>query len=160
MMLDFLNAVPKLFLRLRLATQSAVHTSGKETASGYTHTFSDCRGIDLSALSAFPTDDEINHAAKEAYDEAENLIFILDVSPELLTGLQTKGPTRTPMANDHDLEEECNDEDDMDSGAAISHLYDCVENLGQSTLSSDRRDQIRDLSYASIMLSAHRDIEM
>lgn len=84
-MLDFLNLIPKLFPHPQLFTQSAVHTLGKETASGYAHTFSDCRGIDLSALSAFPIDDEINHAAKEAYNEAENLIFILGISPELLT---------------------------------------------------------------------------
>jgi len=163
-MLDFFNLVPKLFLRLRLFTQSTAHASGKETASGYAHTFSDCRGIDLSALSAFPTDDQINRAAKDAYDEAENLIFILGISPDLLTDLPATVPPWTPPTNEDDVDEDEYDEfageDDMSDGVGINHLYDCVENLGRSTLSSDRQDQIKDLSYASVMLSVHQDVEM
>lgn len=159
-MLDFLNVVSKLFLRLRLFTESTVHASGKETASGYTHTFSDCRGIDLSALSAFPTDDQINQAAKDAYDEAKNLIFILGISPNFLADPPTNSPTLTPPT-DCDPEDNGDDnEDEMNNRVGINHLYDSIEDLGKSTLSSDRQSQMRDLGYASIMLSVHQDIEM
>jgi len=91
-MLDFFNLVPKLSLCLQIFTQSTAHASGKEMASGYAHIFSDCRGIDLSALSAFPTDDKINRAAKDTYDEPENLIFILGISPDLLADLPATVP--------------------------------------------------------------------
>ena len=106
-MLDVFNLIPKLFLRLRVFTQSmsTVHTSGKEAVSGYAHTFSDCRGTDLSALSAFPMDDQIHQAAKDTYDEAEDLIFILGVSPNLLTDLPTNLPVSTPPTKDNNLED-------------------------------------------------------
>ena len=128
-MLDFLNAVPKLFLRLQLFTKSTVHSSGKETASGYAHTFSDCRGIDLSALSTFPTDDEINQVAKIAYDEAENLIFILGVSPESLADAQVKDST--PAHTVHSDGSEEGDEFDGD---------DEVDCQGLSTLDTIRAE--------------------
>lgn len=162
-MLDFFNSVPKLFLRLRIFTQSTAHTSGKETASGYAHTFANCKRIDLSALSAFPTDDQINAATKDAYDEAENLIFILGISPELLTGQPTHVPLPTPPTDETNLDEDeldDEDEDEMNNGAGINHLYYCVEHLGESTLSSSHKDQLRDLSYASVILSVHQEIEM
>ena len=161
-MLDFLNAVPKLFLRLRLFTKSTAHSSGKETASGYAHTFSDCRGIDLSALSTFPTDDEINQVAKIAYDEAENLIFILGVSPESLADAQVKDstPAHTVHSDGSEEGDEFDGDEEVDEGTAINYLYDCIENLGKSTLSSSYKDQLRDLGYASVMLSAHQDTEM
>ena len=141
-MLDFFNLVPKLFLCLQLFTQSTVHTSGKEMVSGYAHMFSNCRGIDLSVFSAFPTDEQINQAAKGAYDEADNLIFILGVSPNLLTDLPANVPLSTPPTNNDDIEEEdrCDDEDEMDDGAGINYLYDCVEKLQELTLSSNRQD--------------------
>ena len=160
-MLDFFNLVPKLFLRLRLFTQSTVQASGKETASGYAHTFSDCRGIDLSALSAFPTDEQINQAAKDAYDEAENLIFILGISPDLLMDPPTNVPAPMSPTNGDDLEEDGYESESETNGQAeINDLYNCIENLGRSTLSSGRQDQMRDLGYASTMLSVHQDIEM
>jgi hypothetical protein len=61
-MLDFYNVVLKIFIRLRVFTKSTLATVSKDTASGYAHTYSDCRGIDLTALSTFPTDEEINEA--------------------------------------------------------------------------------------------------
>ena len=137
-MLDFFNLIPKLFLYLQLFTQSTVHTLGKETVSGYAHTFSDCRGINLSVLSVFPTDEQINQVAKGAYNEAKNLIFILGVSPNLLTDLPANIPLSTPTTNNNNS----------------------VKKLQKSTLSSNHQDQMKDLSYASIMLSVHQDIEM
>jgi hypothetical protein len=45
-MLDFYHLVLKIFIRLRIFTKSTLATIGKDTASGYTHTYSNCRGID------------------------------------------------------------------------------------------------------------------
>ena len=60
----------------------------------------------ICVLSAFPTDEQINQAAKGAYDEANNLIFILGVSPNLLMDLPANVPLSTPPTNDNDIEEE------------------------------------------------------
>lgn len=46
-MLDFHEMVPKLFLQLRQATLSYKFNDGKATASGYNHTYTDTRGINI-----------------------------------------------------------------------------------------------------------------
>ena len=158
-MLNFYHLVLKIFVRLRIFTQSTLVTIGKDTASGYAHTYSDCRGIDLTALSTFPTDEEINEAAQFAYEEAEDLLFILGVSPNIFAE-PAAGFTTTPASQDL---EDPNDEDTEEAGDEtddISHLYECTEQLKTSSLSSDRQKQMRDLSYASLMLHTHKDISM
>jgi hypothetical protein len=162
-MLDFLHLVLKIFIRLRIFTKLTLATIGKDTASGYAHTYSDCRGIDLTALSTFPTDEEINEAARLAYEEAEDLLFILGVSPDMLAKPAT-GPAMTPASqdNDEDLEDfDAEDaEDTFDETDGISYLYECAEELKASSLSFDRQKQMKDLSYASIMLHTHKDVTM
>ena len=159
-MLDFYNLVPKIFIRLRVFTKSTLTKVGKETASGYAHTYSDCRGIDLTALSTFPTDGEINEAARLAYEEAEDLLFVLGILPDM-TAEPTVHPTTTsaPLDEDEDLEDF--DEENaaaVDETDSISYLYECAESLGTSSLLSNRQKQVRDLSYASIALHTHKDI--
>lgn len=158
-MLDFYHLVQKIFIRLRIFTKSALATVGKDTASGYAHTYSDCRGIDLTALSMFPTDEEINEAARFAYEEAEDLLFTLGVSPDMLAE-PTTDPTAMPASQDNgDLEDE-DEEEAIDDSDHISYLYECAEQLKKSSLSFDRRKQMEDLSYASITLQTHKDISM
>jgi hypothetical protein len=157
-MLDFYNLVPKLFLQLRVHTASSVHASGKETAAGYAHTWADCRGINLTALSAFPTDDQIHNAANQAFDEAENLFFILGVTPKMLTSPPHPASVSTSLPEDEDYEEDGNDT--LDEADELNYLYECVDQLEASSLSLDRKRQLMDLSYGSIMLLAHKDTEM
>lgn len=162
-MLDFYNVVLKIFIRLRIFTKSTLATVGKDTASGYAHTYSDCRGIDLTALSTFPTDEEISEAGRLAYEEAEDLLFILGVSPDMLAEPVTD-PTAMPTSQDKDKDLEDFDEDGteevIDETDGIDYLYECTERLETSSLSSDRQRQLKDLSYASIMLHTHKDISM
>jgi len=48
-------------------------SDGKEQASSYAHKYHDVQGINVNALSMFPSDKEIQDAASIAYQEAENL---------------------------------------------------------------------------------------
>lgn len=83
------------------------------------------------------------------------------MSPDPLADPPKNIPVPMASADDEDLtEDESDSESEMNDGVEISHLYDYVENLGKSTLSSDCQDQMRNLSYGSIMLSVHQDIEM
>ena len=161
-MLDFYHLVLKIFIRLRIFTKSTLATVGKDTASGYAHTYSDCRGIDLTALSTFPTDEEINEAARFVYEEAEDLLFILGVSPDMFTEPATHPTTMPASQDDNDLNDF--DEEDTEEAADetddIGYLYECTEQLKMSSLSSDHRKQMKDLSYVSIMLHTHKDITM
>jgi hypothetical protein len=56
----------------------------RATASGYSHTHFDSRGLNIPALSTFPSDDEIDAAAKDGAEEAESLLALLGVSPKRL----------------------------------------------------------------------------
>ncbi|PPQ87308.1 hypothetical protein CVT25_002058 [Psilocybe cyanescens] len=58
--------------------------NGKARAVGYTHTYFDHEGLDLAALSTYPTDAEINVLAQSAAQEANSLVALLGVNPEVL----------------------------------------------------------------------------
>ena len=161
-MLDFYHLVLKIFIRLRIFTKLVVTTIGKDTASGYTYTYSDCRGINLTALSTFPMDDEINEAARSASEEAEDLLFILGVSPNMLAESANGSTTAlAPQDNeDPDDTDEDNSEGAIDETDGINYLYECIEQLKTSSLSPDHQKQMKDLSYVSIMLHTHKDVSM
>jgi hypothetical protein len=82
--LDFHYMIPKLFIRLREHTLFGDFSDSKERASGYTHTYTDNRGVNLVELSTYPSDNEIQDAAKLAYEEAENLWTLLGAPPSLV----------------------------------------------------------------------------
>ncbi|THH05194.1 hypothetical protein EW146_g9969 [Bondarzewia mesenterica] len=77
--LDFQYMVPKLFVRLREHFFFAHKSDGKARASGYNHTYTDSRDIDLIALATYPSDLDIQNAARAAYDEAHGLWETLGV---------------------------------------------------------------------------------
>ena len=81
--LDFIYMIPKLRVTIREAMLHA-RTDPKATASGYSHTHFDSRGLNIPTLATFPNDDEINTAAKGAAEEAESLLSLLGVSPKRL----------------------------------------------------------------------------
>lgn len=163
-MLDFYQMVKKLFIRLRMFTQSTLPAVDKSTDAGYTQTYADCRGIDLTALSAFPTDEQINEAARQAYDEADSLLSILGVSPDLFTEPTADAtPSTTPWEQVDDFDDdddEFNDDTMIDEAAEISHLYECAETLEGSSISPDRQRQIKDLSRELVILHTRQDTDM
>lgn len=81
--LDFIYMIPKLRVTIREAMLRA-RANPKATASGYSHTYFDVRGLDIPILATFPNDDEIDAAAEEAAEEAGSLLAVLGVSPKQL----------------------------------------------------------------------------
>lgn len=81
--LDFIYMVPKLRVTIREAMLRA-RIDPRATASGYSHTHFDTRGLDIPTLSTFPSDYEINTAANDASEEAESLLGLLGISPRRL----------------------------------------------------------------------------
>ncbi|KAF8804267.1 hypothetical protein BYT27DRAFT_7010987, partial [Phlegmacium glaucopus] len=75
-MLDFYYMVLKLFIKLQQAVLSSKFSDGKARASGYNHTYTDTRGIDIQALSTYPTNSDINDIAVCTYGEAESLFAL------------------------------------------------------------------------------------
>lgn len=76
---EFNYMVPKLNVRLREHSFFSHTSDGKARASGYNHTYTDNRRIDLIALATYPTDNEIQRAANVAYEEAHGLWETLGV---------------------------------------------------------------------------------
>lgn len=91
-MLDFVYMIPKLFIRVREHVLNMASPTGKARASGYNHTHADCDGIDLSLLSIFPSDDEINQLTIQAFEEAQNLLAITGIIPTSSTGSKSVLP--------------------------------------------------------------------
>ena len=79
--LDFIYMIPRLMVLIRAAVNSGYAGDSKARASGYTHTYFDSEDINITALSTFPSDDEIAEEAKQAWEEADSLFTALGVSP-------------------------------------------------------------------------------
>lgn len=105
--LDFIYMIPKLRVTIREAMLH-MRTNPRATASGYSHTHFDSRGIDIPILATFPSDEDINAAAKEAAEEAESLLALLGVSPNRLReDSAMKLPSITSLYEDVDGYEGC-----------------------------------------------------
>ena len=53
----------------------------KARASGYVHSYFDTDSIDLASLATFPSDDEIQQATRNAWQEAESLLVLVGIVP-------------------------------------------------------------------------------
>ena len=82
--LDFVYMIPKLRIKLHEAVLRGKSSDGKARAAGYSHTYFDHEGLDLVILSTYPTNDEIELISEEAAQEADSLVALLGVDPEML----------------------------------------------------------------------------
>ncbi|KAF8687978.1 hypothetical protein AX14_003566 [Amanita brunnescens Koide BX004] len=86
-MMDFINMLPKLAVKVREATlrgRQASPSDMKAQAAGYNHTYLDTHDVDLMALASFPSAIRIQGLAAEAADEASSLIALLGILPDSL----------------------------------------------------------------------------
>ena len=77
---NFQQMIPKVHIILHEVLFSVRINNGKVHTSGYSHTYTDSRGVDIKALSMYPTDEEIQRAADRAVEEAESLFALLGIS--------------------------------------------------------------------------------
>lgn len=180
-MLDFHNMVPKLFIQLRQAALSSKFSDGKARASGYSHTYTDARGIDLQALSTYPSNSEIQFAAERAYGEAESLFALLGVTasdlyynsalaPIRLPGIQSWYQADNNLAEllfsdmDQESEDDLSDSDnsDEDSEFAVANYQQVIDSLEDidPDLSLRNAQALMDYRYASIALSLQENSHM
>ena len=82
--LDFIYMIPKLRIKLYHSALHGKSSDSKARAVGYSHTYFDHEGLDLLALSTYPTDKEIQSLAQDAAQEANSLIALLGVSADTL----------------------------------------------------------------------------
>jgi hypothetical protein len=170
-MLDFHYMVPKLFVKLRQAVLSSKFSDGKARASGYNHTYADTRGMDIIALSTYPTNNDINNIAVRAYGEAESLFALLGVTASDLF-YESAAPARLPAIRTwliEDIDElfgqdESAIDDDIgsDSGEHTDDYQlalDLLENADDD-LPHAQEQQLKSYRYASIALSIEERSQM
>ncbi|KAH6871091.1 hypothetical protein BKA70DRAFT_1489938 [Coprinopsis sp. MPI-PUGE-AT-0042] len=168
--LDFYFMVPKLLVRLRELELFQKFSTGKERTSGYTHSYHDCRDIDLAMLSLYPTDSEIEASTKEAFAEAVSLWTALGFVPTYEPGgtqnkdLPTVAAGETSFtfvnltAKDFDPSPCADAEGDVEidvplvsPAADIQVMFEELEDA--SVVSSKDADDINRLAFANVSLS-------
>ncbi len=164
-MLDFHYMVPKLFISLRQTVLSEKFSDGWERAVGYNHSYTDTRGIDLQALSIYPSKAEIDEASKHAYQEAQSLFEIMGLS---VTGLYTddfeNAPTRLPSIgswfNNYFYKD--NFSDDLDKQETEESGYQKVMDQLEDAdnLSPAREEDLQNYHLATIALSIQDNMNL
>ena len=164
---DFRDMEPKLFIKIRQAIFTAHATDGKARASGYSHTYTDGRGINMTALSLYPTNRDIDEAAVRAYGEAESLFGFLGVSSRELHASSTILPgIQSWVLDDHsvpDLVEDTNDSDllcDEEDESDYDDYQAVIDSLEDSSIGISQQKKLNRYRYATIALSVDEQMEM
>ncbi|KAJ3841314.1 hypothetical protein F5878DRAFT_670505 [Lentinula raphanica] len=172
--------LPKIMLMLRNAVQlSEQGKDGKARARGYNHSYLDRHGIDVAALSAFPSDSELDDASRAAYDDAISLFSLLGLSPEELEGSSslpsisswftpssTEPPIHVRNSQMHEPSDdesccgidsgETSDESDDDTEPRLQSLVDAAESIEPDT-NSENRELMR-YRFAAVALEIDKDL--
>lgn len=168
-MLDFHHMIPKLFVQLREHALNKQHVTGKARASGYSHTYNDNRGIDLTDLATFPSDGEITRAAKEGYEEAQSLFALLGVLPgsgqAMLPSIRSwyvkQNETEDGLEGQEILLGEEIIESTPNTLIQLQELHDYVNTaVTKPYLSEAAEKRLKCLSYASIAIAVEASTAM
>ena len=156
---NFQQMIPKIHIKLREALFSVWVNDGKARASGYSHTYADSRGINIKALSTYPTDGEIQQAADRAFQEAESLFALLGVSSADLGGSAPQLPGISAWYNVTDSQsDESDSEMESDNARAQEDLNDPFEQVQPSTRFEEKR--LTSLRCASIAMAIEEQRKM
>jgi hypothetical protein len=173
---DFIFMVPKLLIQLREFALFGHFSDGKERASGYAHLYGDTRKINLKALSTFPSNEQINDAARDAYQQAENLWSLLEVVPASLSDNIFRLPSiqswfvddnvsggigASEEEVDSDYEDGVDDDGapfDESDGAKIQKALDELEGISLGSFAEEER--VNNLAFAAVSLTINTSIAM
>ncbi|KAF8872673.1 hypothetical protein CPB84DRAFT_1829734 [Gymnopilus junonius] len=150
-MLDFHLMIPKLFIKLREAFFSACSSDGKARASGYSHTHTDIRGIDLLALSTYPSNADIQESANRAYNEAHSLFVYLGLTAEQLYSATTRLPSILSWWTDDDADADA--QSDSESSESDDDYQAMLDQLEDVELPSRRENELMNYRFAAVALS-------
>jgi len=159
--LDFIYMIPKLRIKLHQAVLRRKSSNGKAHAVGYSHTYFDHKGLDLVALTTYPTDAEINALAQIAAQEANSLVTLLGVNPDILHQPQNIQPSVwlpsvcswfDDKLDFLELDSEAEDSNDNDDGEA-EELQRILDDEEQSPISHSHKIDNKCLTLTSAALA-------
>ncbi|KAJ7202517.1 hypothetical protein GGX14DRAFT_570624 [Mycena pura] len=162
--LDFYRMLPKLKIKIREAifsSRGATKAEVKATAAGYHHSYFNMQKLNLPELVVFPADVQIAEAAVQASAEADSLVELLGMSPELLRGQMPRHdglPSLNEWYTDADFVDFVLHEAEPDtSSSSMSELFGLVtlaqENAFLAAHSHTDNARCDALSNASFALS-------
>jgi hypothetical protein len=150
--------IPKLRIKLHEAVLRGKSSDRKARAAGYTHTYFDHEGLDLAILSTYPTDDEIELISEEAAQEADSLVALLGIDPDMLhrphhaPSSSMWLPSISSWIDDSDLENEDSDNDSEEIREA-EELQKILDNEESSPISRGEKIDQRCLNLMSAALA-------
>ncbi|KAJ7194070.1 hypothetical protein GGX14DRAFT_587166 [Mycena pura] len=162
--LDFYRMVPKLNLKMHEALFGArreTAAQSKATASGYDHSWMKLGNLNIQNLSDFPTDSRWTSAAKQASDEANNLLLFLGIQLDSVSdgGALPDGlPSLNEMLSDETFDDLVADPEDIDqpeaTGDSTGELFNLVAqtqaNEFVAAASHEANERLESLSYAAL----------
>jgi hypothetical protein len=174
-MLDFVYMTSKILVRIREHVLNAASPTGKARASGYNHTYADCTGVNISLLSIFPSDEEINQLAVQSFEEAQNLLAFTGIIPSMtnpppiLPNISTWFPSSGDYGATNDgantvetQDDSANDEhvsDDKERGDS-DRIFDYLKSGACRSLSDRAMEEVEGLGYAAIASSIGNSLHM
>ena len=145
-MLDFFYMTTKLRIKLCEAVLHSHTPDFKACAAGYCHTYTSNKGIDLSTLNKYLTDNDIQEATQESMEECESILALLGIDVSLLqdvaTGSQSSRPQLPSISSWFLNHEECtvpgieDGEDDKDGNELdeATELQACMDYFEDNNL--------------------------
>jgi len=163
--LDFIYMIPKLRIKLHKAVLRGKSSDPKTHASGYSHSYFDHEGLDLLALSTYPSDADIELASQSAAEEANSLMALLGVNPDSLHNLQAsntwlpgvKSWLKDPITSDFEDSDRGSDSDFSDDEESEAQKLQCLldEEESSSIMHVRRVDEhCLNLTSAALALAA------
>ncbi|KAI0688683.1 hypothetical protein C8T65DRAFT_700472 [Cerioporus squamosus] len=170
-MLQFYYMIPKITAQIRSKIFTTYHGDAKARASGYHHSYTDSRGVDLAVLRQFPSDCEIASILEVAYEEALSLWALLGVSPSELDpklsspsyGLseETDGVVASAEDDDSDTESLSDWGSEFNDDEVTERLLDdVIAELEHLPMDFVTEDQIMKLTYTAISLAVDDGIRI
>jgi hypothetical protein len=163
-MLDFFYMTTRLRIKLREAVLHSHTLDFKARASGYCHTYTSNKGIDLNTLSLFPTDDEIQEAAQAAIEECESIFSLLGIDVALLrditTGQLSQPHVQLPSItswfpdNDEHVVPDIEDDDEEEEEEEATELQACMDYFEDNNLhlTHSQEQKVTKLSCAAMAI--------
>jgi len=124
---------------------------------GYSHSYLDPETAELKSLALFPTNEEIEIAAREAWEEAIALLDLLGIQNTDITHRQPPANTSSsnPTCRTSDPDEESSDEEDNKTktkAEVLQYLIDIQRSPEWDAVDEETRNKMHTLTCAATAL--------
>jgi len=154
--LNFLFMTVRLHVLVHAAAIFSRGTDPKARAMGYSHSYLDPETTELKSLAVFPTDEEIEFIAREAWEEAIALLDLLGIQntdithPRPATGTNSGNPTHSASDTEETPDEE-NGQIETEA-ETLQYLIDMQRSPEWDAVNEETRNKMHTLTCAATAL--------